>query len=66
MLHIRFIRKPSKTMDMRTAAMLLFEAEPVVGGTKNSNVESIDEFDNALIEEPVSDGQVLLDSFTTS
>ena len=53
-------------MDMRATTMLPLEAEPVVSGTKDSSVESIDEFDDTLVEEPVSDGGVLLDGFTTS
>lgn len=51
---------------MRAAAMLPLKAEPVVRGTNDSNVERIDEFDDALVEEPVSDGGILLDSFATS
>ena len=35
-------------------------------GTKDSNVERIDELHDALVEEPVSDSRVLLDSFSTS
>ena len=52
-------------MDMRTAAMLPLKAEPVVAGTKDSGVESINELDNTVVEEPVSDGGVLLDCFVT-
>ena len=43
--------------------MLPLKAEPVVGGTKDSGVEGIDEFYNAMIKEPVSDGGVLLECF---
>ena len=53
-------------MDMRTAAMLPLKAEPVVGGAKDSGIESIDELDDTMVEEPVSDGRVLLDSFVSS
>ena len=53
-------------MDVWAAAMLSFKAEPVVGGTKDSNVECIDEFDDALVEEPISYGWVLLDCSVAS
>ena len=66
MLHIRCIRKPGKAMDVRAAAMLPFKAEPVVSGTKDSNIKRIDELDDTLIEEPVSNGRVFLYSFVAS
>lgn len=47
-------------MNMRAAAMLPLKAEPVVGGTKDSSVESINELHNSLVEKLVSDGRVLL------
>ena len=34
--------------------------------TKNSNIKGIDELHDAVVEEPVSDGGVLLDSFIAS
>ena len=45
---------------MSAATMLPLKAEPVVTGTKDSNIEGIDD---AVVEEPVSDSWVLLDSF---
>ena len=66
LLHIRCVWKPGEAVDMRTAAMLPLEAEPVVTGTKDSGVEGIDELDDAVVEEPVSDGGVLLDGFVAS
>ena len=50
-------------MDVRAATMLPLKVEPVVCGTNDSNVECIDEFDDALVEEL---GEVLLDSSATS
>ena len=50
-------------MDMWAAAVLPFKAEPVVSGTKDSNIEGIDKFDDALA---VSYGGVLLDGFVVS
>ena len=46
--------------------MLPLEAEPVVRGTKDSNIEGINEFYDALVEEPVSNGGVLLNGFVAS
>ena len=66
LLHIRCIRKPGEAVDMRAAAMLPLKSEPVVAGTKDSGVEGIDELDDAVIEEPVSDGGVLLDCLVAS
>ena len=43
--------------------MLPLEAERVVGGTKDSSVEGINELYDKFIAEPVSDGRVLLDCF---
>ena len=45
-------------MSMMAAAMLPFKVEPVVGGTKDSCVEYIDELHDALVEEPISNGRV--------
>ena len=42
------------------------DCHSVVAETKDSNIEGINEFNDALIEEPVSNGRVLLDSFATS
>ena len=53
-------------MNMRAAVMLPLEMEAVVTGTKDSNIEGIKEFDDALVEEPVCDSEVLLDSFVAS
>ena len=39
---------------------LPLEAEQVFSGTKDSSVEGIDEFYDAFIEEPVSDGRTAL------
>ena len=46
--------------------MLPLEAERVVGGTKDSSIEGINELYDTFIEEPVSDGGVLLDCFVAS
>ena len=39
--------------------MLQLKVYPVVGSTKHTNVESIDELLDAMMEEPVSNGWVL-------
>ena len=36
---------------MRAATILPFKAEPVVSGTKDSNVEGVNEVYNALVED---------------
>ena len=46
--------------------MLPLKAEPVVGGTKDSSIESINEFHNGVVKEPVGNGGVLLDSFVAT
>ena len=40
--------------------MLPLKAERVVGGTKDSSVEGINELYDTFIEEPVSDGRTAL------
>ena len=47
-------------MHVRAATMLPLKPEPEVGGTKNTNIEGIDELLDAMMEEPVRDGGVLL------
>lgn len=62
LLHVWSIWKPGKTVNMRVATMLPLKAEPVISGTKNSNVEGSDEFLDTVIKEPVGSGRVLLDN----
>ena len=46
--------------------MLPLKAKPEVSGTKNTNVESIDELLDAMVEEPVSKGRVLLEGLAAA
>lgn len=48
------IRKPGKAMDVRAGTMQPLEVEPVVSCTKESDVEGVNEFGDALVEEQVS------------
>jgi len=63
LLHVGCIRKPGEAMDMRAATMLPLKAKPEIGSTENTNIESIDELLDAVMEEPVSNGRVLLEGF---
>ena len=45
---------------MGAATVLPLKAEPEVSGTKNVNIESVDELLDAMMEEPVGNGGVLL------
>ena len=58
LLHIECIRKPGKAMHMRAATVLPPKLEPEVGGTKNTNIESVNELLNAMVEAPISNGRV--------
>ena len=58
LLHIGCIREPGKAMHIRAATVLPLKAEPEVGGTKNTNVESVDELLNTMVEEPVGNAGV--------
>ena len=44
-------------MHMRAATVLPLKAEPEVG-TKNTDVENVDELLNAMVEEPINNGGV--------
>ena len=66
LFHVWSIRKPGKAVDMKAAMMLPLKAKPEVSGTKNTNVESIDELLDAMVEEPVSNGRVLLEGLTVA
>ena len=46
--------------------MLQLKANPEVSGTKNTNVESIDELLDAMVEELVSNGRVLLEGLAAA
>ena len=60
LLHVGCIRKPGKAVHMRATTVLPLKAEPEVSGTKNANVESINKLLDAMMEEPVGNGWVLL------
>ena len=51
---------------MRAATVLPLKPEPVVAGSKDSNIEGIDERLDMVAEEPNSNGRVLLNSFVAS
>ena len=53
-------------MHMRVASVLLLKPQPVVGGSTDSDIESLEELHNTVVEEPVSKGWVLNDSLGTS
>ena len=43
--------------------MLPLKVEPVVSGSKDSDIDCIDEVLDVVIEAPISNGRVLLDCF---
>ena len=61
LLHVRCVGQPSKAMDVGATSVLPLKPQPVVCGSKDSNIQSPEELHNSVVEEPVSKSWVLDD-----
>ena len=65
LLHVWCSWQPDQAMDMRAATMLPTKHQPIVSGSKDSNVEGLDKLHDSMVEEPVCEGWVLNDCLGT-